>query len=494
MRKNILISSMAVAGTLSLLASCGGGDDGNFVITTPPTQTAIGTITSFGSVVVNGVRFDDSGATVTMNNATATRDRLRVGMVVQVRGQIRGDGTGVASSIRHDSCVQGPVTAMNRVQNTVQLLGQTVQVDSDTVFDGVSLQDMNAFAIGDHVDVSCLPDPAQNRLRATRMERLGAFQNGVSEMVASGKVSNLNLSAGTCTIGGLTVDFASLGAAGLPAGLANGMTIEARGKNFANGTLTADRLRDRDRDRISYPDGDGLEIEGLVSDYVSISSFKVDGQTVNAASAVIKNGTAADIRDGLKVEVEGIVTSGVLVATRVVIRLQADIGVEAGLQARDATLGTITLLGRSIKVNSDTEFRDGFAAPGRPTALTLEALAVADRLRISAYKDTAGDLIARRVERTAADPLVVVKAPADAKTPITRLTLTGFHIDTAAGTRYRDATGTLVDATTFYNAVLVPPAVPTAVHARGVVASLATNVVDATRAASTIGELEITSP
>ena len=91
----------------------------------------------------------------------ATRDRLRVGMVVQVRGRINGDGTGVADSIQYNDCVQGPITAMNQVQNTVTVLGQTVKVDDDTVFDGVTLRDMNSFAIGDQVEVSCLPDPAR---------------------------------------------------------------------------------------------------------------------------------------------------------------------------------------------------------------------------------------------------------------------------------------------------------------------------------------------
>jgi hypothetical protein len=270
------------------------------------------------------------------------------------------------------------------------------------------------------------------------------------------------------------------------------MTVEAGGKNFANGVLTADQLRDRDRDRISYPDGDGIEVEGYVAEFVSISSdFKVSGQMVNAANAVIRNGTAADIRNGLKVEAEGTVSNGVLVASVLVIKQQASVRVEAGLQAVDATLNTVTLLGRSIRVNADTELRDGVANSGQPTAITLGALNPADRLEVKAYKDGAGALVATRVERTAADSLVVVKGPAEAKVPTTQLTLAGFNVVTGANTRYRDAGGAVVDAAVFYDAVLVPPAVPTVVHARGVVADLSTNIVDATRSASTTGELEI---
>lgn len=480
------LKALAVTLTASILGACGGGDSAP-----PPTQTSIGTISAFGSVVVNGVRFDDSAASISIGDATATRDRLRVGMVVQVRGRLNGDGTGVADSIQYNDCVQGPITAMNQVQNTVTVLGQTVQVDDDTVFDGVTLRDMDGFAIGDQVEVSCLPDPSSNRLRATRMERQGVFQNGVSDLEVKGVVSNLDTAAGTCTISALTVNFAGVAAADRPAGLANGMTVQASGKSLANGILSADRLRDRDRDRLSYPDGDGLEVEGYVSDFASIADFKVAGQAVDATNAVIKNGSVADIRNGLKVEAEGTMTNNVLVASVLVVKLQSSVHVEAGLQAKDAALGTITLLGRAIKVTADTEFRDGLASMEQPTLITLTALSAADRLEVNMYKNTAGDLVATRVERTAADPLVVVKGPADAKLPTTQLTLSGFGIATGANTRYRDASGNLTDAPSFYDAVLVPPAVPTVVHARGVVADLATTLVDATRDVSTTGELAI---
>ncbi|WP_425259357.1 DUF5666 domain-containing protein [Rubrivivax sp. RP6-9] len=481
-----LLRPLVAALTVSVLAACGSSDDDD-----APMQTAVGTITAFGSVVVNGVRFDDSVAAITMDGAPATRDRLRVGMVVQVRGWIHADGTGVAGSIQYDDCVQGPITAMNRVQNTVTVLGQTVRVDDGTVFDGVTLRDMNGFAIGDQVEISCLRDPALQQIRATRMERQGVFQNGTSALSVKGTVASLDLAAGTFMIDGLKVGFAGIAAGNRPAGLANGMTVEASGRQFANGTLTADRLRDRDRDRISYPDGDGLEVEGYVSDFVSLSSFKVAGQVVDAANAVIRNGTAADIADGVKVEAEGVMREGVLVAGVLVLKLQSNVRIEAGMQAKDGVANTITLLGRTIKVNADTEWRDRLGGSNQPQLITLAALNPADRLEVMAFKDAGGSLTAARVERTDADALVVVKATADGKTPATLVTLAGIGVATGEGTRYRDASGTLVDATTFYDAVQVPPAVPTVVHARGVVATLATNIVDATRGASTIGELEI---
>ena len=126
---------IAVAVAVTMLVSCGGDDDS---VTVEPTQTAIGTISGFGSVIVNGVRFDDSSASISMDDVTRSRDQLRVGMVVRVRGRIHADGTGVAESIQYNDCVQGPITAMNQVRNSVTVLGQTVQLDEETVFDGGS--------------------------------------------------------------------------------------------------------------------------------------------------------------------------------------------------------------------------------------------------------------------------------------------------------------------------------------------------------------------
>ena len=137
-----------VAAAAIFMAACGGSDSSS----PPPVSgiqpgtmsTVVGTISGFGSVIVDGVKFDDSRAAVTMDGAVAAQERLRLGMVVQIRGRIRGDGTGTADSIRYEDCVEGPITAMNQVQNTLTVLGQTVHVDDGTVFDGVTLRDMNS--------------------------------------------------------------------------------------------------------------------------------------------------------------------------------------------------------------------------------------------------------------------------------------------------------------------------------------------------------------
>ena len=59
------------------------------------------------------------------------------------------------------------------------------------------------------------------------------------------------------------------------------------------------------------------EMTAAISNFVSIASFSVGGQVVNAQNAVFEDGTAANLANGIIVEVHGRMVSGVLVATRV---------------------------------------------------------------------------------------------------------------------------------------------------------------------------------
>ncbi|MGB5589253.1 MAG: hypothetical protein WBN78_15930, partial [Gammaproteobacteria bacterium] len=74
--RNIRIGRFGLSFTLSLLlAACGGGGGSSAppAVNPPPTNgidrggIAVGPIDGFGSVIVNGVRFDTSEATFTVN-------------------------------------------------------------------------------------------------------------------------------------------------------------------------------------------------------------------------------------------------------------------------------------------------------------------------------------------------------------------------------------------------------------------------------------------
>ena len=95
-----------------------------------------GTITGFGSIFVNGVEWQTSGATITVDDNPGTESELKVGQVVTVRGTLNAAGTnGTADSVEFDNSVEGPIASIDLATGSFVVLGQTVLVSADTGFD-----------------------------------------------------------------------------------------------------------------------------------------------------------------------------------------------------------------------------------------------------------------------------------------------------------------------------------------------------------------------
>jgi hypothetical protein len=67
-------------------------------------------------------------------------------------------------------------------------------------------------------------------------------------------------------------------------------------------------------------DANQVKTEGLVSSFVSLANFTVNGQSVDASSALFEYGNAAALAAGMFVEVKGNFQSGQLIATKVDIK------------------------------------------------------------------------------------------------------------------------------------------------------------------------------
>ena len=92
---------------------------------------ASGPITGFGSIIVNGVRFDDSAAAVSDDDGAAIgRDRLKLGMQVEIESEVvSDDGSGRkarAAHVRFCSEIVGPVEgAPDVASGRLTVLGNT---------------------------------------------------------------------------------------------------------------------------------------------------------------------------------------------------------------------------------------------------------------------------------------------------------------------------------------------------------------------------------
>jgi Domain of unknown function (DUF5666) len=352
----------ALLATLAL-AGCGGVDSGGTGAT--PQSFAIGPITGFGSVIVNGVRFDDTLASVTDDDgAPRSRDDLRLGMTTEVRGSaITTDASGAnvstASSISFGSDLLGRIDSIDLAGKRLVLLGQTVAIGMTTVFDNISVSGgLPALAVGDVIEVYALFDAASGRYNATRIERKGA----VAAYRLRGIVSGLDTSAKTFNIGSARISYAGLAGA-LPPTLANGNFVRVRLQTTQVGGVW---LITGFSDGAPRPrESDDVRLEGLISAFTSATRFSVNGVAVDASGISPPAGLAL----GVRVEVEGISRGGVLLASKLKIETSGGGDQEFELRGSITSVSppTLSFVLRGVTVQYSltappTDFRDGTAA------------------------------------------------------------------------------------------------------------------------------------
>lgn len=315
-----------------LLSACGGGGGGvgtggtGTVGGTVAQASSSGPVTGFGSVIVNGVRYEDATAVVSDDRGRVVdRSTLRLGMRVDIDGTIADDRlSGTASAIRVASEAQGPVGAVSG--STFTVLGLQVTVDADTQYADVA--GVGALRTGDVVEVHGLRAGAG--LLATRVELKARAGSVFADLKLRGTVSNLQGGAGgTRTFslgGGLTVSLpASVAVTSAGAVLADGVTATVFATTAPVGNvLVATGLRVEPARQFAgaLP---FAQLEGLVTDWVPASStFRLNGIPVNVANASFDgNRQPSQIVNGLRAEARGPVVNGALVATRVKLRLNA---------------------------------------------------------------------------------------------------------------------------------------------------------------------------
>lgn len=362
MNKRKLLRAGLLAACLGVVAACGGSADGGGTDGTgsppPPTTVAItasGVMTK-GSVILNGVRYDDSAAAVT-DDRGRTASALANGMVVKLRGRRFDSANGIAERVDVENELRAPIISINPASSPQSFVaaGITVVVDSQTVFANVA--NFTALTVGTRVEVHGLRD-ANGNLRASRVELVGISQDA-DEL--RGTASSINTSADTFVLNGnITVNYA--GATFNPAGasesaLGNGIVVEVRGR-LAGGAFTATQvdIEGLEDDSLRGRTDEEEEVEGFVSGFtVHPGSFLVDGRSVTTTSNTrFEDGTAADLVNNVKVEVEGTVNAqGVLVARKIEFR-----GVRVQLNGRatavDTGTGTIVVLGQTVRATSLT--------------------------------------------------------------------------------------------------------------------------------------------
>ena len=284
-RRQTLLAMLGAAG----LSACGGGGDVAGVGQGGTGAFSVGPITGLGSIIVNGIRYDDSGASISDDDSPFGREDLRLGMVVAVQGSPAVLGQSTATRIVLGGELVGPIASKAVDGLSFVVLGQTVNIGVSTVF--ANRSGLGALNTNDVVEVHGIANPANDSLDATYVE----YKSSASEYRIQGIVDSIG-AGDRFTINGLQMDYTD--ADDVRVIPVVGALVRVR---LATATVDSaypvTRIR-KPEDSFSGFSGE-VEFKGTITAFTSTASFSVNDLPVNASSASFPEGTGGIVAGAL---------------------------------------------------------------------------------------------------------------------------------------------------------------------------------------------------
>ena len=299
---------------LALVAACSGGNIDVAVGgvnlppgSVPPFQNsepvvAQGSITGLGDLTVNATRYDTNTASILVDAQHGVLSDLKLGHVVTLTGRISAAGsTGHASTIDMHSRVTGPVEMLVAGDGRLTVMSQPIRLGPDTHYSSdIDPATLEGLSTGDRVRVSGYAD-ADGIIRATRVETAEAN----SRLQLVGEVAGLDIANLLFDINQLTVDYGSAAVIDLPDGAPeNGMTVWVIG-TLSKGLFMAEQLVAGPTLASDDP-GQRVQVGGIVTRFVSMADFEVNGVAATADStSTFGGGDGSDLQLNARVTVDG---------------------------------------------------------------------------------------------------------------------------------------------------------------------------------------------
>ncbi len=333
----------------------GGGIGGTGVIPIVATGATQGSISEFGSIVVNGVRFNTDNAAFFVNDDSINQNDLRIGMNVLAAVDF---SKSEATQVNYVPSLIGPVESVNLADSSFQSLGQTIRLGGGTTFSNISLAEI---APGIMVEVSGLRNatgvivatfirPAQD---VTRIQLVGAIVSDIGN-TQQFSLNGLQVNIAQADLPQLSMDELSFGSKVY-------VTADASDYDSAQNLLVADSVRVALEPMVSV--GERVEYEGIVSTFTSTSEFDVYWQpiTTNDQTRVeFQDGTEGDlsmIMLNTRLEVEAIVQAdGSYQASKIILIPTDNAKIESYIEQISPSTQSITILGQAIQVDESTNF------------------------------------------------------------------------------------------------------------------------------------------
>jgi hypothetical protein len=424
---------------IAILSACGsGGGDSDQTAGIGGTGISFGTVTGFGSIIVNGRRIDNSTASVTLddNPGSGSNGGIKQGMVVKASGTFSGN-SGTATSVEYRDNLEGEVCAMATEDGitTLRVLGQAV------IQDAITIVENGPIGFNDIVEVSGLPDD-QEKIHASFIQ----VKNPVpAEIEVKGRVDSVDNGTKMLTINALDVNFnTALIDDSIPGGEPKvGQFVEVKGlaTDFTcgggvNDTLIANKVELEAEGAGNISAGTQTEIEGFVTTPLNANSFMIGSRKV-----MINPGTRflpddfdeTDIQVGSKLEAEGTFDNGVLTATKISFR-------------------------RNVKLESDVlnPVGNSFELEGLPgivitTNLETTGDLAVGHIRVRGIEGPGNTVLATRIDsRSGTDAFL--QGAVDSKVGAT-ITILGIPVDMNSILEFEDIDGNMISRQQFLDLV-----------------------------------------
>lgn len=383
-----------------LLFACGGSGEsastpsaGPSPVPTAPQLTTIiktGVITGFGSVYVDGQRFNTDNSTFNVNGQDGQSiEQLQVGMKISMSVQESDDDTqSTVNSVHYDNDVEGFVTAIDRNNQQLEVAGITVRYNDLTHFIGIT---ESSLSVDDRIEISGYLD-TDGLLIATYIELDDDVTNDANQYT-SGIVNNLDVTQQTFTLQGLTVNYASANIQSIE----NGLKVKVEG-NINAGVLIATEVELTDATfylSLSDDDISRVEKEGIVTAIdITANTITVDGVTYQLASNVIFEGNSSiQIRDFVEIYIDPTTNQ----VTRVESKdghMNTDGKIKGVITAIDTTNQIITVNGQLYTFTNMTRVEDD-----DDRYFSFASLNINDRVEIAFLTDSQNNHLIQRIER-----------------------------------------------------------------------------------------------
>ena len=442
-RSSILFNLLGAVGLIGLLSGCGSGGGGAATGTggaASGSSAASGTITGFGSVIVNGKRFDTSGSSFVVDGQSGSQGDLKLGMTVTVTGSFNGDQRS-ASTVQQSDAVEGLVQSVAADGLSLVVMGQTVLVDNTTLIDnniqGRNIQNLVAGTDSVEVNGHVMPNGV---IQATFIEKK---LTGTVTPEVRGFVNAHDAVARTFQIGNLTVNYTTSLIDDMPNPSGsnwNGLFVEVKGTAFNSGTSTLTATKVEPENQGLGNNMDEFEVEGFVTQVNGSGDFFIGTTHVQTtANTEFRGGTIDEIVVGAKLSAEGRLANGILTAKHV--KFHAAVKLEGNIATIDGNSFTIDgLPGVTVTVNSQTEGGNN--------------LSLNSHVRVRGRVSGSSSVIATRVEQRSQDTDVDLQGPVQSVLA-QDLTILGVTVDTStiSNDNFKGLNDQIIGRAAFFNVV-----------------------------------------